>query len=213
LPILNAHCLKCHGATKKKGGLSLRSPSAMLEGGDSGPALVKGNLEESFLIEQIEAGAMPPGKAAKLSSAEVDTIKRWIAAGAPSDSLTAEIPNEEPEHWAFKPPQRPDVPRLADPVQTKNPIDAFLKTRLAEQGLNYAPPANRLTLIRRATLDLWGLPPSPSEIDAFLADTSDGAYERLIDRLLASPKYGERWGRIWLDLAGYADSEGILSAD
>lgn len=215
LPILRARCLKCHGTANRKGGLSLRSPASMLEGGDNGPALTPGKADESLILEQIESGAMPPGKAAKLSEAEVATLKSWIGAGAPADatSVDASAPEDEPAHWAFRPPARPVVPPPPTSANTHNPIDAFLLAKLDATGLTFSPEADRRTLIRRATFDLWGLPPSPAEIDAFLADTAEGAFERLIDRLLASPRYGERWGRHWLDLAGYADSEGILDAD
>ncbi|MGE3819970.1 MAG: PSD1 and planctomycete cytochrome C domain-containing protein [Isosphaeraceae bacterium] len=215
LPILRAHCLKCHSAAERKGGLSLQIPASMLEGGDGGPALVKGNVEESLIIEQVETNAMPPGKAPKLTAAEIATLKAWVAAGAPaSDSRGAEVSADvAPVHWAFRPPTRPEVPLTGDTDQLAGPIDAFLRSRLTAAGLSFSPEVDRRTLIRRATFDLWGLPPTPAEIDAFLADSAPDAYERLIDRLLASPRYGERWGRHWLDLAGYADSEGILAAD
>ncbi len=215
LPILRVRCLKCHGTSLRKGGLSLRTPAAMLEGGDSGPALVKGNVDESLVIEQVEEGAMPPGKAEKLSGAEVATLKAWVAAGSPADGpATGDEPTDSgPSHWAFRPPTRPEVASVVDPTRVRNPIDAFVLAGLEAAGLNLSPEADRGTLIRRATFDLWGLPPTREEGDAFLADPAPDAYERLVDRLLESPRYGERWGRHWLDLAGYADSEGILAAD
>lgn len=214
LPILRAHCLKCHGAAQRKGGLSLRTPSAMRKGGDSGPAIVAQNAKESLIIEQIESGQMPPAKAEKLSEAELAKLKAWIAAGSPADDTTADEPDEgEPVHWAFVPPKRPVVADATDTSRVRNPIDAFVVAKLEAAGLQLSPEADKTTLIRRATLDLWGLPPTQEEVETFLADTASDAYERLIDRLLQSPRYGERWARHWLDLAGYADSEGILAAD
>ncbi|MFO0953388.1 MAG: PSD1 and planctomycete cytochrome C domain-containing protein [Isosphaeraceae bacterium] len=212
LPVLKARCLKCHGEAHRKGGLSLRTPAAMLDGGDNGPAFVRGKADESLIVEQVESGAMPPGKSPKLSPAEVATIKSWVAAGAPSDGSAAadKSTDEDAIHWAFRPPARPAVPAVPGAA---NAIDAFLLARLREQNLEFSPEADRRTLIRRATYDLWGLPPTEEEVDAFLADRAPDAYERLVDRLLASPRYGERWGRHWLDIAGYADSEGILAAD
>jgi hypothetical protein len=215
LPILRAHCLKCHGTAQRKGGLSLRTPDAMLEGGDSGPAMVRGSIVESLIIEQIESGAMPPGKEARLSEAELARLKDWIAAGSPAEGSAAAgaTADDEPVHWAFTPPIRPAVAKVADASRVRNPIDAFVLARLESAGLSPAPEADKTILIRRATFDLWGLPPTPEEVDAFLADAAPDAYERLIDRLLEDPRYGERWARHWLDLAGYADSEGILAAD
>src|SRR4051812_16655232 len=155
LPILRARCLKCHGSAQRKGGLSLRTPAAMLEGGDSGPALVRGNVDESLIVEQIDSGAMPPAKSPRLSEAEAATIKAWVAAGAPADSLNpaGDPADEPPAHWAFRPPARPELPRPGN----RNPIDAFLLERLEAAGLSYSPEADRRTLIRRATFDLWGL--------------------------------------------------------
>ena len=215
LPILRARCLKCHGTSVRKGGLSLRTLEVMFEGGDSGPALVKGDADQSLVIEQVEDGAMPPGGAEKLSGAEVATLRAWIAAGSPADGAAgAGEPTEpEPVHWAFRPPKRPDVARVGDPSRVRNPVDAFLLATLEAAGLGFSPEADRGTLIRRVTFDLWGLPPTREDVDAFLADPAPDAYEQLVDRLLESPRYGERWGRHWLDLAGYADSEGILAAD
>jgi mono/diheme cytochrome c family protein len=218
LPIIRAHCFKCHGDGERKGGLDLRTRAAMLKGGDSGPALVEGSVEESLLLDQVATRAMPPDKDTKLTEAQVATIRAWIVSGAPADvpdttadSLPADRP--EPTFWAFRPPSRPAVPTVEGVDRIRTPIDAFVLARLEAHGLTYSPDADRTTLIRRATSDLWGLPPSVEEVATFLADTRPDAYERLIDRLLASPRYGERWGRHWLDLAGYADSEGVLSFD
>ncbi len=215
MPILRSRCLECHSQARRKGGLNLRTPATMIEGGDSGPALVKGSVDESLIIEQVESGAMPPGKREKLSPVEVAQLKAWIVANCPEDGVTVAggPTDDEPIHWAFRPPKRPEPANVAEPSRVRNPIDAFLLSRLESVGLGFSPEADRRTLIRRATFDLWGLPPTPAEVESFLADPAPDAYERLIDRLLESPRYGERWGRHWLDLAGYADSEGILAAD
>ncbi|MDR3635300.1 MAG: PSD1 and planctomycete cytochrome C domain-containing protein [Isosphaeraceae bacterium] len=216
-PILKAHCLKCHGAEVRKGGLDLRTPAAALKGGDNGPAVVARSAGESLILEQVVSGTMPPGKARKLTEAEIATIRSWIDRGAPSDVSSA--PTEEavappaPSFWAFRPPKRPTVPANRDKSRVRNAVDAFVLARLETKGIGFSPDADRTTLARRAYLNLWGVPPSPEEVDAFVADPAPDAYERLIDRLLASPRYGERWGRHWLDVAGYADSEGILDAD
>jgi hypothetical protein len=186
----------------------------MTKGGDTGAAVVPGKSDESLLIEQVESKTMPPAKNPKLTDAQVTVLRNWINAGAraattatPSSSTAAST------FWAFMPPKRPKVPAVRQFDQIRNPIDRFLLARLEAEGLSFSPVANKLTLVRRVYFDLWGLPPSPEQVDAFLADRRPDAWERLIDSLLASPHYGERWGRHWLDLAGYADSEGILDAD
>jgi hypothetical protein len=157
---------------------------------------------------------MPPGKK-KLTPREIDKLERWIAAGAPTlrpepEDLGQEplITPEERAHWAYQPIKPVGPPNVVAADRVATPIDRFLLARLQQQRLTYSSPADKATLIRRAALDLTGLPPTPDEIDAFLADNSPQAYERLLDRLLASPRYGERWGRHWLDVAGYADSDG-----
>jgi hypothetical protein len=215
LPILRARCLKCHGTAQRKGGLSLRTPAAMLQGGDGGPSLIIGKDDESPLIEKIESGEMPPGKSEKVSKSEIATLRAWIRAGAlaGSGSASDDSADTETTHWAFLPPKRPAIPRAGASASATNPIDAFLLARLESAGLRFSPEADRRTLIRRATFDLWGLPPTTAEVEAFVADRAPDAYARLIDRLLENPRYGERWGRYWLDVAGYADSEGILAAD
>jgi hypothetical protein len=220
-PILKAYCLECHGeATKPKGGLDLRLGRLIRAGGDSGPAVTAGQPDESLMLQRVRAGEMPPGKT-KLSAADIEVIRRWIAAGATvetpePDTLAAgfQITDDDRRFWAFQPIRRPPVPEVRGPLSAvRNPIDAFLLARLEAQGLNFAPVADRITLIRRVTIDLTGLPPTPEEVEAALSDKSPDAYEELIDRLLASPRYGERWGRHWLDVAGYADSEGGSPAD
>ncbi len=192
----------------------------MLHGGNTGPAIVPGKSGESLLVEAITGGPnaspMPP-KGPKLSSVEVALLKRWIDEGAlgPSVEKASSTVARKSDHWAFQPVRRPALPEKPAPAASaahdgwaRTPIDRFILARLETAGLDPSPEADRRTLIRRVSLDLTGLPPSIAEVDAFLADTSEGAYERVVDRLLASPHYGERWGRHWLDLARYADSNG-----
>jgi hypothetical protein len=218
LPILRAKCVRCHGGEKVKGDLDVRSKAALVKGGESGAAVVAGSSEKSLLWVKVAADKMPPDKD-KLSESEKTLIRAWIDAGAKDDGSTIatdvsdkQVTDADRQFWAFRPPTRPAVPKVKSD-RGRNPIDAFVLAALEKRGLTLAPEADRLTLIRRVTFDLTGLPPTPQEIAAFLADAAPDAYERLIDRLLASPHYGERWGRHWLDLAGYADSEGILDAD
>jgi len=213
-PIFKAYCLDCHGGEATKGKLDLRLKRFAEQGGDSGPALVAGNVEESYLLERMREGEMPPGDK-KVPDEQIDIIERWIVQGARTlrdepDSLPPGIgiTPEDRAYWAFQPVHKPEPPKLDDDARVRTPIDAFVLAKLREQGLNFSPDADRRALIRRATVDLTGLPPTLEEVEAFLADDRDDAYERLIDRLLASPHYGERWGRHWLDVAGYADSDG-----
>ncbi len=204
-PILADKCFQCHGpdARQRKGKLrldNLRDATAPAASGS--PAIVPGKVEESELSSRITADdpeeRMPPASSKKsLSPAEIARLKAWIEQGA-----------QYQEHWAFVPPVRPRIPSIKDPGWCRNPIDYFILARLEAEGLNASPEADKLTLIRRLSLDLVGLPPSIDEVDAFLADTHKDAEARLVDRLLDSPHYGERWGRIWLDAARYADSDG-----
>jgi mono/diheme cytochrome c family protein len=218
--ILQARCIACHGSEKKSGGLDLRTVASRLKGGKSGPALVPGKPGESLLYKRIVDGQMPPEKEAKQLAVELPTasetekIRAWIAAGAPATAQPAStmaISSKDREFWAFQPPKRPALPPNNN--SAANPIDKFLLAKLQAKGLQFSPEANKLALLRRAHLDLIGIPPTPAEIKAYLADTAPNAYERLIDRLLASPHYGERWGQHWLDLAGYSDSEGFGQDD
>jgi mono/diheme cytochrome c family protein len=217
-PVLKAHCFQCHGEDGQlKGGLDLRLKRLMETGGDSGPAIVRGKPDESLVVEKIRSGEMPPVDK-KLSADEIETVVRWIGAGAKTARPEPEqigagpsFTDEERNYWAFRPVCRPAPPIVEAPVST--PIDAFLLARLEREGLTFSPEAEKATFIRRASFDLVGLPPKPEEIDAFLADSSPDAHERLIERLLASPHYGERWGRHWLDVAGYSDSEGYTDED
>ncbi len=219
-PILKTHCFHCHGEEEKpKAGLDVRLRRFILQGGKDGPVLVPGKRKDSELYRAVLSGEMPEGEK-KLTPEQVELIGRWIDKGAKTlraepEKLDANyFTEEERAHWAFQPLTRPGVPKVTgSKVKLQNPIDAFIAAKLKENKLTFSPEADKATLIRRATFDLTGLPPTPAEVDAFLADTSPEAYDKVIDRLLASPHYGERWGRHWLDVAGYADSEGITPAD
>jgi hypothetical protein len=212
LPILQQRCFACHGELQRQSELDLRTREAMLKGGANGPALVPGDARESRLYRRIsglEAPVMPMG--AEMPQEEILKLRDWINQGAPAEraSQQAAKADERPEDWwAFQKPVRPAVPEPADARWSKNPIDAFTYRKLQEKGLNAAPRAGKQTLVRRAYLDLLGLPPRPEEVDAFVNDNAPDAYARLIDRLLESPQYGVRWGRHWLDVARYADSGG-----
>jgi hypothetical protein len=214
-PILQAACFQCHGEDDKpRGKLDVRLPSLMARGGRSGPAVVPGKPDESLLLERIDADEMPEGPK-KLTKVQKAVIRRWVAGGArtarpePKNPDDLRITDEERAFWAFQPVRKPGVPAAG----AGNPVDAFVLARLTEKGLKPNPLADRRTLIRRVTVDLTGLPPTPAEVEAFLKDESPRAYETLIDRLLASPRYGEQWGRHWLDVAGYAESDGVTNLD
>ncbi len=228
-PLFAAKCYSCHGAEKQKGGLRLDIKAAALEGGVNGKVFLPGKSAESRLVHALaglgESGIMPP-KEKPLTPAEIGKVRAWIDAGAnwPDDGKLAE---KKSDHWAYQPVKRPAVPQLrgSDGAVRKgsngnqrsntptlqhsaHPIDAFIRARLAKEKLTPSPEADRPTLIRRLSLDLLGLPPRPEEVRAFVNDKSPDAYEKLVDRLLASPHFGERWARHWLDLARYADSDG-----
>jgi mono/diheme cytochrome c family protein len=210
-PIFESRCVRCHGPENPKGGLSLATGRGLRDGGDSGPAVVPGRPEESLLLEMI-AGPTPemPRNGDPLPAEHVAGIRRWIEQGAPWPEgvvLKFTRPDEGP-WWSLTPLVRPEIPRVKDTGWIRTPIDAFLLEALEARGLSPGPEADRRTLIRRLTFDLHGLPPTPEEIDAFLDDTAPDAYERLVDRLLASPHYGERWGRHWLDVVHYGDTHG-----
>ncbi len=221
LPILKTHCFHCHGEEEKlRGGLDLRFASLIRKGGDSGSVLAEGDRGASRLYQVLVDGEMPPDEEKRLSAEEIETVGRWIEGGAlvveaEPDPLPA--PGEfhifpgERAHWAFQPVRRPEPP--ADQGDDTHPIDAFVGTALSASGLDFSPEADRPTLLRRAALTLTGLPPTPEEVHAFVEDSSPDAWDRVLDRLLESPHYGERWGRHWLDVAGYADSEGYNDRD
>jgi mono/diheme cytochrome c family protein len=210
-PILTKHCVSCHGAAKPRGGLRLDTAAAALAGGKGGPAIMPGKGAESPVVEAVKGeGATDrmPLNQPPLSAAEIKLIETWIDQGAKAQP--AEKPGVPPTkmHWAFVSPVRPDVPKVARPGWGFNPVDRFIQARLEAAGLSPSPEADRRTLIRRLSLDLTGLPPSPQEVDAFVSDPSPEAAARALDRLLASPYFGERWARLWLDQARYADSNG-----
>ena len=222
-PLLKTHCFQCHGEGEKlKGGVDLRLRRLMLKESDSGRVLVPGKPSDSVLLKMVRSGEMPKdGK--KLTAQEVNLLEKWVAKGAktlreePAELLHGfYLTEEDRTFWSFQPIRSPSIPavkKTANRVRIRNPIDQFLLARLEKEKLAYAPEADRRTLIRRVSLDLTGLPPSPDEIRTFEADSRPDAYERLVDRLLESPRYGERWARHWLDVAGYADSNGFAESD
>ena len=219
-PILKAYCLDCHGGAEKlSGGLDLRLRRFLVAGGESGTAIQPGVPADSLLLRRMAAGEMPPGEK-KVPADKVQMIERWIAAGAPTakdEPLKLDpgigITSEERAYWAFQPIRRPDVPNVNAVNVVRTPIDSFVLAKLESIGLGLNPEADRFTLLKRAYFDLTGLPPSLEETNAYLNDESPSAYDAMIDRLLESKHYGERWGRHWLDVAGYADSEGDGNTD
>lgn len=220
-PIVKAHCTHCHGEEEKPGGgVDLRLRRFMDQVLDSGArVVVPGRPAESELVRIVRSGEMPK-KGKPMPEAELAVIEKWIAQGAKTarpEPLTLApgplITEEDRAFWAFQPVKRPAVPEDGAVDRLGSPVDAFVRKALREKGLDYAPEADRRTLIRRVTLDLTGLLPEPQEVEAFVADPSPDAYEKLIDRLLDSQAYGERWARHWLDVAGYADSNGFTEAD
>jgi mono/diheme cytochrome c family protein len=204
--LLADKCLACHAPEPKKGGLDLTRRASALEGGENGPAFVPGRPAESLLIEKVEGGEMPPGR--PLEPGEVAAFRAWIEAGAGYEVEPLLARRAGPDWWSLRPVGRVAVPRVKDEKWVRTPVDAFLLDRLERDGLGHAPEADRATFLRRVSFDLIGLPPSPEEVDAFVADPSPDAHERLVDRLLASPRYGERWGRHWLDVVRFAESHG-----
>ena len=222
-PVLASRCYECHSAAKKtKGGLALDTKEATLKGGESGVVLVPGDPEKSKLIEAVRYKnqdlQMPPKSI--MPEAEIKVLEEWVKLGAP-DPRTEKVAatakagrvidiNEGRKYWSYTPVSAPAVPKVANGGEAiRNPIDAFIRAKLEEKGLSPAEPADKATLIRRATFDLIGLPPTPEEVEAFVQDKAPDAFDRVIERLLASQHYGERWGRHWLDVARYADSNGM----
>ena len=219
-PVLVEHCQNCHGEKKVKAGLRLDSRAGLLQGGDSGPAVVPGKPEESHLVAAIryEGPEMPPK--GKLPQRQVEALTQWVKMGAPWPGVAEpaaavaepasnirrpgyQVTDVDRDHWAFRPLKRPTVPTVAD---ARGPIDAFVRAGLDANGLKPNPPASKHELIRRATYDLTGLPPTPAEVEAFEADSSPEAFAKAVDRLLESPRYGEKWGRHWLDLVRFAET-------
>ena len=209
-PIFEQHCVGCHSGEHAKGDLDLSTGATALAGGESGALLVPAKPDESLLVDYIsgEEPAMPKD-AAPLSAEQVALVREWIAAGGawPEQLVLADKKTIDGNWWSLLPRQQVAVPPLDD-AWIRTPVDAFILAKHREQGLGPSQRADRATLIRRLTYDLHGLPPTPAEIDAFVADTSDDAYRKLVDRLLASPRYGERWGRHWLDIVHYGESHG-----
>jgi len=212
-PIFATHCAACHGSKVQRAGLRLDDRASALQGGDSGPAFVAGKPEESEVLRRVlsqeDGERMPPpgGKNQPLSPEQIALLTRWIEQGAnwPDTGVAKAI---ETDHWAYQPLSTSEPPTVKDSSWVRSPIDNFILARLEDAGIPPSPEADRTTLIKRLYYDLLGLPPSPREVDEFLSDTSADAYERLVDRLLRSPHFGERWGRHWLDKARYADSDG-----
>jgi hypothetical protein len=215
-PVLTENCFSCHGQAKQKAGLRLDSLQALLQGGDNGPIVLPGDPDNSRLIQAIRYSGelkMPPK--GKLSPQAIEALTSWVKMGAPwpqTKSMSASDAGAAgwKKHWAFQPVRRPDIPVTNDQAWPQSVLDRFILDRLAKSQLKPSAPAERRTLLRRATFDLLGLPPTPEEIEAFEADRAPAAFARVVERLLASPHYGERWGRYWLDVARYADTKGYV---
>ncbi|MCA8993181.1 MAG: DUF1549 domain-containing protein, partial [Planctomycetaceae bacterium] len=221
-PLLAERCWKCHGEEKQSGELRLDHRGMAMTGGESGPAISLESPAESLLLEAVryESLEMPPD--GRLKDAEIAALATWLEMGAPwpGDDVVAmqrpqkeKISDEDREFWSFRPLHMPDVPQLDGDTWSRRDIDRFVLRKLREHELSPAEEADRRTLIRRLYFDLIGLPPSPEEVDAFLADQSPDAYEKLVDNLLGSPRFGEHWARFWLDLVRYADSDGFRKDD
>lgn len=218
-PIFATHCLRCHGAQKQSAGLRLDSVAFAMRGGQSGPVLVPGQAAASRLYQRVATAnddeRMPPTGPA-LTPKELALLKSWLETGTDLAQTTGAQPlgpDQQPQHWAWQPIQRPAVPAIRQPKAaaiplSNNPIDAFIRARLAQAGLAPAPEADRRTLIRRLFFDLVGLPPTPAQVQQFVNDPDPQAYEKLVDELLESPRYGERWARHWLDVVHYGDTHG-----
>jgi mono/diheme cytochrome c family protein len=210
-PVLTKRCTACHGAGQQMAGLRLDDPAAVLKGGNSGAVVVAGKSDDSKLIQRVTSTkkgfAMPPA-GAPLTPAEVAAIRAWIDAGAKVPEAKAGTGQVRSSHWAFQPLTRPAVPAVRRSEWVRNPIDAFILSRLEANSIEPSPEASKTTLVRRLSLDLTGLPPAPADVAAFVNDDRPDAYERLVTKYLDSPHYGEKWARYWLDLARYADSDG-----
>jgi hypothetical protein len=225
--LFEVKCQPCHGRKKQAGQFDMRTMASILKGGKSGPALVRGDAANSLLVRRIHDDQMPPRDVRyklsirPVSKPEQELIRKWIEDGAinpppPPGVIDDEgllVSKTDRQWWAFQPPVATSIPNVATRNRVNTPIDAFLLKRLEARGLTFSREADRRSLIRRASIDLLGILPAPEETRAFISDESPDAFERLLDRLLASPRYGERWGQHWLDAAGYADSEGSASAD
>jgi mono/diheme cytochrome c family protein len=219
-PILATKCIQCHGQDSTMGGLDLRTKDGLIKGGQHGPAVVIGKAAESSLYRHLTGQVQPQmPMGGRLSDQQIVLIKKWIDGGAQWDagatlitSARAGEPKFTPSqkrYWFFQPLAKPAVPAVRDAAQVRTPVDAFILAKLEEKKIRPNAPADKVTLLRRASIDLIGLPPTPGETQAFLADNSPDAFAKVVDRLLASPQYGERWGREWLDVARYADTNGF----
>ncbi len=204
--VVERKCLNCHAPPKAKGGLDLTQRSRLLQGGEGGPAFDEADPGASLLAEKVHEGEMPPGQA--LGAADRMALDAWLKAGAPYPEGGLRPLKAGPDFWSFQPVRAVEVPDVRDPTWARNAIDRFILNQLDEHAITPAPEADRRTLLRRLCLDLTGLPPSAEDIEEFLRDPSSDAYERWVDRLLADPAYGERWGRHWLDVARFAESHG-----
>src|SRR5688572_8842186 len=205
-PIFAEHCYRCHGASQQKGELRMDTAALALKGGENGPAFKAGKSAESLIVQAVKGEhdsiSRMPYKKPPLSDEQIALIAKWIDEGASAPA------DEEPEsnvHWAFVKSERPKAPEVQQRDWARNAIDKFILAKLEKEKIKPSPEADRVTLMRRVCLDLTGLPPSVEEVEAFVKDTTPDAYERLVERLLKSPHYGERWGRHWLDVARYAD--------
>src|SRR6185312_13439750 len=211
-PILAKSCYDCHGEKKQEAALRWDAKEIALKGSEHGPVIVPGKSSESLMI-QLVAGLkgddkVMPQKGDRLTAEQIGLLRAWIDQGADwPDSASVKVADKR-NHWAFKAPVRPPVPVVKNRKWVRDPIDSFVLARLEKEGLKPSPEADRVTLIRRLSLDLTGLPPTPGEVDEFVHDKSPDAYDKLVERLLDSPHYGERWGRHWLDAARYADTNG-----
>ena len=211
-PLFQEKCVACHSDEKRMSGLSLESKKGTEAGGNRGPIAVAGKPEESRIIEAVSyTGALKMPPTGRLREQQIEDLKAWVRAGMPWPDAPAESARSAPktDHWSFRAPVRPTEPAIKNAAWARNPIDRFILARLEKEGLKPSAEADRTTLIRRLSLDLIGLPPTLAEIDAFIADARPDAYERQVERLLGSPHYGERWGRHWLDVARYADTNGF----
>lgn len=212
-PIFESRCYDCHGPKKQEAGLRWDQKSAALKGGESGPAIILGKSVDSLVIHAVahlRDDLKMPKKGEPLSAEQIGLLRAWIDQGANwPENLSAASSDASTNHWAFKTPVRPKHPAVKNKNWVRNPIDSFILAKLETEKLQPSPPADKITLLRRLSLDLIGLPPTIAEVDAFLADKSPDAYQKQVERLLASPHYGERWGRNWLDAARYADSDGF----
>src|SRR5260370_325661 len=209
-PVLAEHCFSCHGPKKQKAGLRLDTAAHFFKGTETSQIVVKGKADKSLLIRAIRQTGdikMPPN--GKLSERAIADLTAWVNIGAPWPKDGSQIvqPESWKSHWAFQPVRKPEMPALKDGAWPASPIDRFIRSGLEKKGLQPNPAANRRTLIRRASFDLIGVPPSAEDISAFEADASPNAFAKVVDRLLASPHYAERWCRHWLDIAPYAHTK------